>query len=185
MWLAAVLSAAAAAVSGEEAPALPEPSAAAVQRAEMHVAALKTEGKRDPSDDNVWHWLTEATNEARGHYRWGKALDAGTGVESMSWLCTQPTESIVGVTAAEWMWKKMLNNFKGTHSSCITPSSLHTAGANTAGETVVLVGNWLKAERGQAALTQHPVYTSTTDAVAVGGGGGFDTVLADYLLGCV
>ena len=112
--------------------------------------------------------------QVRGHYRWGHVLDAGTGVDSMSWLCTQPTESIVAATAADWMRKKMR---KKLALPCLAPNNDGDGDGGHETPNVVLVGNWLKPAEGQHELTRHPAYT------AVQAKGGFDTVLADYLLG--
>ena len=61
-----------------EQPLVPEPSAAALERANTHAAA-------NPQTLETWVWLAKATNAALGHRRWGHVLDAGTGPGSMSW----------------------------------------------------------------------------------------------------
>ena len=108
MWLlAAVLLSAVVPLRAEELhpPALTKPSAAALERAAAHARA-------SPVTEKTWKWLMKAANAARGHQRWGHVLDAGTGPNSMSWLCAQPTESVLAVTAARVMATKVKMELK-------------------------------------------------------------------------
>jgi len=107
-------------------------------------------------------------------------LDAGTGPGSLSWLCAQPTESVVAVTAARQMATKLKAQLKApckpvelianTSANGQQPSRSKQAHPNT-----LLVGNWFIGESGKRPLTEHPVYTAQK----------FDTVLAEYLLGAL
>eukprot|EP00316_Scyphosphaera_apsteinii_P015553 CAMPEP_0119307092 /NCGR_PEP_ID=MMETSP1333-20130426/7679_1 /TAXON_ID=418940 /ORGANISM="Scyphosphaera apsteinii, Strain RCC1455" /LENGTH=395 /DNA_ID=CAMNT_0007310561 /DNA_START=374 /DNA_END=1561 /DNA_ORIENTATION=- len=159
-------------------PALAEPSAAALERAAAHARA-------NPITTKTWKWLTKATNAARGHRRWGHVLDAGTGPSSMSWLCTQPTESVVAVTAARAMSTKLKAELKAPCKPVESPANTSANGqqptydgrSRKAGHhpNTLLVGTWFAREEGKQPLTEHPVYTAQK----------FDTVLADYLLGAL
>ena len=154
---------------------LDQPSAAARARAAAHA-------EKNPVTLNTWQWLTKATNAARGHDRWGNVLDAGTGPGSMSYLCAQPTETVVAVTAARTMSARLKMELK---APCKPVELLTNYSANGTVTGVVrkdghpntlLVGNWFGADHGgKRPLTEHPVYTAQK----------FDTVLAEYLLGAL
>jgi hypothetical protein len=147
-----------------------EPSAAALERAAAHIAA-------NPPPLHTFQWLGEATDAARGHKRWGHTLDAGSGANSMSWLCGQPTESVVAVTAAKSMRRKMKSKLKYPCKPVELLAEAAKSGQRPAGRpNVLLVGNWFGADdSGKPPLTEHPVYTAQK----------FDTVLAEYLLGAL
>lgn len=150
--------------SDEQLP-LVEPTAAALERATTHAAA-------NPVTLETWTWLAETTNSVRGHTRWGHVLDAGTGQGSMSWLCGQPTESVVAVTAARDMANKMKRKLR---KPCKPVELLSGATQSADHPNVLLVGNWFTGEDQHSPLTQHPVYSARR----------FDTVLAEYLLGAL
>ena len=155
---------------------LPEPSAEARERAAAHA-------RKNPVTLRTWKWLTKATNAARGHDRWGTVLDAGTGPGSMSYLCAQPTESVVAVTAARQMSAKMKMELKApckpverltnrTENGTVTDVAERKSGQ----PNTLLLGNWFDTDDGgKRPLTEHPVYTAQK----------FDTVLAEYLLGAL
>lgn len=125
-----------------------EPSAEAVARS-ARLSESRPKG-------GVWDYFRTKAEKIRGHRRWGAALDAGTGAESIKWIRALPAESVVAVTAAPWMVAKMKKNV-----------------GNELGEHVqVLVGNWLA--DGSDALAENPQAR-----------GPFDTVLADFLLGSI
>ena len=46
----------------------------------------------------VWDYLSRESDRIRGHRRWGNALDAGTGGDSLQWIRAQ----VRGGTAATW-----------------------------------------------------------------------------------
>ena len=166
-WLVAcvVLTRLVAVLSAEEQPSSVEPSAAALARATAHAAA-------NPVTLDMWVWLEKATNAVRGHKRWGHVLDAGTGPGSMSWLCGQPTESVVAVTAARDMAIGMKRKLR---KPCKPVELLLDATPTADQPNVLLVGNWFTGENQRPPLTQHPVYSARR----------FDTVLAEYLLGAL
>ena len=120
---------------------LPEPSAEARERA--------AHARKNPVTLRTWKWLTKATNAARGHDRWGTVLDAGTGPGSMSYLCAQPTESVVAVTAARQMSAKMKMELKApckpverltnrTENGTVTDVAERKSGQ----PNTLLLGNW-------------------------------------------
>eukprot|EP01043_Picozoa_sp_COSAG02_P026291 COSAG02_NODE_1510_length_12225_cov_3.918770_7_plen_356_part_00 len=146
-------------------PSLPEPSAAALERSTAHAAA-------NPQTLDTWVWLTKATNAVLGHRRWGHVLDAGTGPGSMSWLCAQPTESVIAVTAARNMANRMKTKLK---KPCKPVELLRNVPPPPGSPNVLLVGNWFTEQNGKPPLTQHPMYTARK----------FDIVLAEYLLGAL
>ena len=157
---AALVALAGAAVLGDAKSPL-QPSAAALERAAAHA-------KANPNvvEKRMWQWVANNADKVRGHRRWGRTLDAGTGVDSMSWLCAQPTESIVAATAADWMVEKMEKELQPPCRPVKDEGDPNT----------LLFGNWFKGDKDQPPLKQHPAYTAAD---------GFDTVVADYLLGAL
>ena len=127
----------------------------------------------------------KAANAARGHQRWGHVLDAGTGPNSLSWLCAQPTESVLAVTAARVMATKVKMELKAPCRPVEWGKRMELrANASATGQELshggrhpntLLVGNWFVGEDGKRPLTEHPVYTAQK----------FDTVVAEYLLGAL
>ena len=157
---AALVALAGAAVLGDAKSPL-QPSAAALERAAAHA-------KANPNvvEKRMWQWVANNADKVRGHRRWGRTLDAGTGVDSMSWLCAQPTESIVAATAADWMVEQMEKELQPPCRPVKDEGDPNT----------LLFGNWFKGDKDQPPLKQHPAYTAAD---------GFDTVVADYLLGAL
>ena len=90
----------------------------------------------------------------------------------MTWLCTQPTESVVAVTAARAMAIKLKMAVKGPCKPVEPSGRSGQAGDHP---NTLLVGNWLVGEHGKRPLTEHPSYTAQK----------FDTVMAEYLLGAL